>query len=220
MDASAPAPTPSRPAQARESRPSGTRRHPGVPARPPFSFTITAPPGWEALRGDAPSLRDDLVALVARTPLWASLTPKQREGAGTLLGGVARMAASTGAVATLLRVEHDPAGPVVASITLGWMRTAPLRADLDLARVVAGGGSPVETGLGPGLLSHRQEPIGPDAVNVSTQVVAPVPTSVWLAVITGSTGVTPAGVDGPAVAATDAAVLAVARSLGVRRRET
>ncbi len=179
---------------------------------------MTAPPGWEALRADAPSLRDDLLAVVARTPLWAALTPRQREGAGAVLGGIARMAASTGAVATLLRVADAPTGPVIASITLGWMRTAPLRADLDLARVVAGGGAPVTTGLGPGLLSRRHEPVGSDAVGVSSQVVAPVPDSVWLAVLTSSTGVAPEDVEGPAVAATEAALLAVAEGLGVSRR--
>ena len=201
-------PTPSAPG-------SRTPRTPGVPARPPFAFTATAPVGWEALRGDAPSLRDDLVALVARSPLWPALTDRQRRGAASVLTSVARISAATGAVATLLHVGPAAPGsddaPEVSSITLTWLRTAPVLADLDLARLVVPRGGPVETGLGPGVLARRIEDTPTGAEQITSQIAAPLPGSIWLAVLTGTTT---ALVHAPAM---DDALLAVARSLQVDR---
>jgi hypothetical protein len=173
---------------------------------------MAAPGGWEVLRGDARSLRDDLVALVARTALWAQLSERQREGAATLAMGAARLSASTGAVATLLRLGMDDAGqPAVASVSLGWLRTAPVLADLDLARLVLPDGEPVETGLGPGLLTRRDDPVPTGSRNFVRQVVAPVPQSIWLASITGATA-------SPDQAGyVEAAVRHVARTLTVTR---
>ena len=175
---------------------------------------MAAPGGWEVLRGDAKSLRDDLVALVARTELWAQLTERQRQGAATLAAGAARLSASTGAVATLLRLGVDDAGqPAVASVSLGWLRTAPVLADLDLARLVLPGAEPVETGIGPGLLARRDDPVPTGARNLTRQVVAPVPHSIWLASITGATA------SPDLVGHVEAAVRHVARSLTVTRPE-
>ena len=188
------------------------RRVPGVPARPPFAFTMAAPGGWEVLRGDARSLRDDLVALVARSAVWDELTERQREGAATLLTGIARISASTGAVATFLRTGLDSEGrPAVASVSLGWLRTAPVLADLDLARVVLPDGEPVVTGLGPGLLARHQDAVPADGHHRSRQIVAPVPDSVWLATVTGATA------SAELVGDVEFAVRYVARSLGVTR---
>lgn len=187
-------------------------RRPGVPTRPPFPFTLAAPGGWEVLRGDARSLRDDLVALVARTPLWAELTERQRAGAATLATGAARMSAATGAVATLLRLAVDDEGvPAAAAVSLGWLRTAPVLADLDLARQILPDGEQVVTGLGPGLLARRDDDMPSGGHNLTRQVVAPVRDSVWMATVTGSTA-------SPAlVGHVEAAVRHVARSLSVTR---
>lgn len=191
--------------------------HPvGTPARPPFGFTVVAPAGWQALRGDAPSLADDLLALVARTPLWQELDDRRRGGLGHLLHGIARASAATGAVATLLRL---PAGlvpapdeePEVSAISLTWMRTAPVRADLDLARLVLREGDLVATGLGPGLVAVHGRTTVTGGEQHTVQVGVPVPDSVWLAVLTGTTS----GVRH--VPALTEAVLAVAASLQVDR---
>ncbi|GEL98882.1 hypothetical protein [Cellulomonas terrae] len=193
------------------------RRRPGVPARPPFAFTVTAPPGWEAFRGDAKGLRDDLVALVARSALWPTLTERQRLGLANVLRSVAGVSAATGAVATMLRVGGTPVGPDalpdVASLSLTWLRTAPVLADLDLARLVVRDGEPVETGLGPGVLARRVESTPTGADQITSQVAAPLPDSIWLAVLTGTTS---ALEHAPAM---DEALRAVALSLRVDRPE-
>lgn len=191
------------------------RRRPGVPARPPFAFTVTAPPGWEAFRGDAPGLRDDLVAYVARSALWPTLTERQRRGLANVLRSLAGVSAATGAVATMLRVGAGPADaePDVASLSLTWLRTAPVLADLDLARLVVQDGEPVETGLGPGVLARRVEPTPTGAEQITSQVAAPLPDSIWLAVLTGTTS---ALEHAPAM---DEALRAVALSLQVDRPE-
>lgn len=191
-------------------------RRPGVPARPPFAFAAAAPPGWDALRGDAPSLRDDLVALVARSALWPTLTDRQRRGLANVLGSVAGVSAATGAVATLLRVGAPGTAPGdgepdVSSITLSWLRTAPLLADLDLARLVVQHGEPVETGVGPGVVARRVEDTPTGAEQITSQIAAPVPGSIWLAVLTGTTS---ALEHAPAM---DDALLAFAQSLQVDR---
>lgn len=165
-------------------------RPPGVPARPPFAFTATAPPGWETLRGDAVPLRDDLVALVARSALWPTLTDRQRRGVASVLESVARVSAATGAVATLLHVGAPPAAgtePEVSAITLTWLRTTPVLADLDVARLVVTDGEPVETGLGPGVVARRVERTPTGADQITSQVAAPVPGTIWLVVLTGTT---------------------------------
>ena len=193
------------------------RRRPGVPARPPFAFTVTAPPRWEAFRGDAPGLRDDLVALVARSALWPTLTERQRLGLANVLRSVAGVSAATGAVATMLRVGSAPnapdALPDVASLSLTWLRTAPVLADQDLARLVVPDGEPVETGLGAGVLARRVESTPTGAEQITAQVAAPLLESIWLAVLTGTTS---APEHAPAM---DEALLAVALSLRVDRPE-
>lgn len=194
------------------------RRRPGVPARPPFAFTVTAPPGWEAFRGDAKGLRDDLVALVARSALWPTLTERQRLGLANVLRSVAGVSAATGAVATMLRIGGaDPvrpdALPDVASLSLTWLRTAPVLADLDLARLVVRDGEPVETGLGPGVLARRVESTPTGAEQITSQVAAPLRDSIWLAVLTGTTS---ALEHAPAM---DDALRSVALSLRVDRPE-
>ncbi|KQR11796.1 hypothetical protein [Cellulomonas sp. Leaf334] len=193
------------------------RRRPGVPARPPFAFTMTAPSGWEVFRGDAKGLRDDLVALVARSALWPTLTERQRLGLANVLRSVAGVSAATGAVATMLRVgtvQNTPdALPDVASLSLTWLRTAPVLADLDLARLVVRDGEPVETGLGPGVLARRVESTPTGAEQITSQVAAPLPDSIWLAVLTGTSS---ALEHAPAM---DEALRAVALSLRVDRPE-
>ena len=196
--------------------PAPVRRPPaGTPARPPFAFTMRAPAGWTALRGDAVSLGDDLLALVARTPLWQALDDRRRGGLGFLLHGVARASAASGAVATLLRLPDGPSKQgdeaEVSSISLTWLRTAPVRADLDLARLVLREGEPVTTGLGPGLGVTRHETTTGGGEQHTVQVAAPVPDSIWLAVLTGTTTTE------QHVPALEEAVLAVAASLGVDR---
>lgn len=155
---------------------------------------MTAPPGWEAFRGDAPGLRDDLVALVARSALWPTLTERQRLGLANVLRSVAGVSAATGAVATMLRIGGDAPEPVradalpdVASLSLTWLRTAPVLADLDLAGLVVQQGEPVETGLGPGVLARRIETTPTGADQITSQIAAPLPDSIWLAVLTGTT---------------------------------
>lgn len=160
----------------------------GVPARPPFPFRMAAPAGWHALRGDAPSLRDDLLALVTRTALWDALDERRQRGTAALLTAVARTSAATGAVATLVDVDPGRPGtvPRVAAISLTWWRTAPLRADLDLARLLIDADEQIATGLGPGLVRHiaRTTPDGTE--HVSAQLAAPLPDSIWLALLTAS----------------------------------
>ena len=190
------------------------RRPAGTPARPPFGFTLRAPAGWQALRGDTPSLADDLLALVARTPLWEQLDDRRRGGLGVVLHGIARAGAATGGCATLLHLPAPDATPAdehpeVSSISLTWLRTAPLRADLDLARAVLSEGEPVATGLGPGLVTTRADSAASEGHVL--QLAAPVPGSIWLAVLTGTTT---AAAYLPAL---EEAVLAVATSLGVHR---
>ncbi|WP_142159806.1 hypothetical protein [Cellulomonas sp. SLBN-39] len=195
-------------------RPSRPTTPVGTAARPPFGFTVRAPAGWQALRGDAPSLADDLLALVARTPLWQELDDRRRGGLGHLLHGIARASAATGAVATLLRLPAAAASdeePEVSAISLTWMRTAPVRADLDLARLVLREGEPVATGLGPGLVAVHGRTTVTGGEQHTVQVGVPVPDSVWLAVLTGTTS----GVRH--VPALTEAVLAVAASLQVDR---
>lgn len=197
--------------------PSSVRRPPtGTPARPPFAFTLRAPAGWQALRGDAASLGDDLLALVARSPLWQALDDRRRGGLGFLLHGVARASAASGAVATLLRLPDGVAPqtdeePEVSTISLTWMRTAPVRADLDLARLVLREGDAITTGLGPGLTVTRHETTVSGGEQHTVQVAAPVPDSIWLAVLTGTT------TTAQHVPALEEAVQAVATSLEVER---
>jgi len=187
-------------------------RRPGVPARPPFAFTLTAPPGWQVLRGEARTLRDDLVTFAARSPLWARLSDRQRRGAATLLTGLAQISAANGALATLLHLDSDDGELQAAAITLAWLRTAPLRADLDLARLVLGeDGDPVGTGLGPALVARTNMATFDDTQAQTTQIAAPLPDSIWLALISGTT-TTPALAD-----QTDTATLTVASALTLTR---
>ncbi|SFJ64371.1 hypothetical protein [Cellulomonas sp. KH9] len=191
-------------------------RRAGTPARPPFAFTLQAPAGWQTLRGDSASLGDDLLALVARTPLWAALDDRRRGGLGYLLHGVARASAASGALATFLHLPADVTPeqrdePDVSTMSLTWLRTAPVRADLDLARLVLRAGEPVATGLGPGLLATRSEETVTGGEQHTVQVAAPVPDSIWLAVLTGST------TGAPQVPALQRAVRALATSLTVDR---
>lgn len=101
--------------------------------------------------------------------------------------------------------------PEVSAISLTWMRTAPVRADLDLARLVLREGEPVATGLGPGLVAVHGRTTVTGGEQHTVQVGVPVPDSVWLAVLTGTTS----GVRH--VPALTEAVLAVAASLQVDR---
>ena len=179
--------------------------------RPPFGVGLVAPDGWQVLRSAAPTLRDDLLALVARSPAWAALDERRRRGSAVLLGAVAELSAASGALATLLGTDL----PGVAVVTLAWRRTAPLRADLDLARLVAGvdrDAPLVETGTGPGVLVRAQRP-GPAGGPWSTsQLLVPVPGSVWLATLTAT------ALSEQAARAADEALLDVAGSLRVQRR--
>jgi hypothetical protein len=161
-------------------------------------------------------LRDDLMAVVARSALWPTLTVRQRRGLANVLGSVAQVSAATGAVATLLRVgpaAGPDALPEVASIALTWIRTAPILADLDLARLVVENGEPVETGLGTGVVARRVETTPTGAEQITSQIAAPLPDSIWLAVLTGTTS---ALEHAPAM---DDALRAVALSLRVDRPE-
>ncbi|MDC7121892.1 hypothetical protein OMK64_10130 [Cellulomonas fimi] len=135
-------------------------------------------------------MRDDLVGLVARTPLWAALDERRRRGAAAVLVSVARASAGSGALVTLLRLGSAGdarSEPEVSTISLTWLRTAPLRADLTLARVVVQGDATVDTGIGPGLVARRVERTVTGALSSTSQVAAPVPGSIWLAVVTGTT---------------------------------
>lgn len=135
-------------------------------------------------------MRDDLVALVARTPVWAALDERRRRGAAAVLVSVARASAGSGAVVTLLRLGSAgdaSSEPEVSAISLTWLRTAPLRADLTLARLVVQSDEPVDTGIGPGLVARRVERTVTGALSSTSQVAAPVPGSIWLAVVTGTT---------------------------------
>lgn len=187
-----------------------------VPSRPPFAFAATAPPGYEALRGDTPSLRDDLFALVARTPVWTELDERRRRGLASILEAVAQASATARAVATLLRLGDPHAAtdlpPDVSALTLSWLRTAPAVADLDLARLVLRGGEPVETGLGPGVVARRVEHLPGGGALRTAQVAAPLSGSIWLAVVTGTS-------TRAHDTATDDALIALAASLRVDRSQ-
>ena len=165
------------------------------------------------MRGDAASLRDDLLAIVARTPAWAALDERRRRGLATTLSAVADVSGLTGAVAVLLRTGATTGSttPDVSTLTLSWLRTAPVLADLDLARLVVPGDDLVDTGLGPGVIARRIEdsPTGGDSI--TSQIAAPVPDSIWLAVLTGT------ATDVAHAPAMDDALLAFAASLQVDR---
>ncbi|WP_432543068.1 hypothetical protein [Kineococcus sp. SYSU DK002] len=186
------------------------------PVRPPFGFSLDAPDGWEALRSAPGELHDDLLAVVTRSAVWPGLDARRRRGLANLLGLVAQAAAASGAIATFLRSATAPGGdPETGVVTVSWTRTAPLRADLDLARLVleADRSAPeVPTGVGPGVRVDRTG-TGPTGGPWSTtQLAVPVPDSVWLATFTGT------ALAGTSVGAVRQAVAALAGSLRVERR--
>lgn len=168
-----------------------------VAGRPPFAFALTAPAGWVVLPGERRALTEALVAQLRTAPGWARLPSGHRSRFLGLIGDLAAMAASAGTVANFLHLDPhgwDPARPdhvpAVCHLSLAWMKTAPMLADLDLARLVAGEADLVETvdlPAGPGLIRGTVTEHGHGAASYSVDAYVPIPGSLWMAVLAGFT---------------------------------
>lgn len=176
-----------------------------TPARPPFAFTLTAPSGWNTVRHDPRNLPDDLLHLLTGDPAGPRATPEEHRD---LLDAVDRLVpalTAIGPLATFTRTGTTADRRThLDVVTLGWLRTAPVLADLDLARALLGRGRRITSGLGPAVLDAEHD-------RQHVRVAAPVPGSVWLCVVTGVT-------TDPSGGSVERAVRTFADGLGAARR--
>lgn len=169
--------------------------------RPPFPFRVEGPPDWSALRTTREHLRRDVDAMCRTLPGWRELPAADQHATRSMLLDLGSLARDQGAVLTLATGGRDArtGKPFMASLMLSWIRTDPLRADLDLARLVAGAGDYVRVipaRLGNGVLrcdviaaDGDLKPIVPGRYAYTAQAWVPVPRTRWMGMVTGTTPV-------------------------------
>ncbi len=169
--------------------------------RPPFAFRVEGPPDWTSLRTTTEHLPRDVERMCRQLPGWRELAAAEQHATRTMLLDLGALAHDRGAVLTLAAGGRDARTnqPFMASLMLSWLRTDPLRADLDLAQLVAGAGDHVEVipaRLGAGVLRCEViaadgdlKPVVPGRYAYTAQSWVPVPNTRWMGMITGTTPV-------------------------------
>lgn len=174
----------------------GTRSGIGTP---PFGFRIDVPPGWKVLRSDDEHLRHDVERAATDTPGWSSMRPEQQMKVRTFLTGLAVQSKEAGnaLVAADAGVSKDGGELLMGSLTLAWMRTLPLAADITLAELMAEGADEIKRFSGRhsvGILACSVSDTGAEAMAgytgstaYSIQAYVPTPGTAWMGVVTGTT---------------------------------
>jgi hypothetical protein len=164
---------------------------------PPFGFRIEGPDDWALLETAPNRWRRSLERLLDPPGRAGRLpAPTRREAAGVLQDLVA-VAQYSGVVLCLVKLARDAAGRLFyGSLTLSWYDSAPVPADLALARLVVGQADGVEdldTPTGPGLLHRTTETVPADwrelfggATAHAAQALVPVPGTWWTALVSGT----------------------------------
>lgn len=164
---------------------------------PPFGYRIEVPPGWKVLRAGEHA-RDDVERACTATPGWANLAPAQQVGLRQLLTSMTTQAELSGVVLTAADagVDKSTGELLMGSLTLAWVRTAPIEADTALAEVMAEGGREVRQFAGDHSIAVLQCGVADTGTEViegtgrtayQVQAFVPTPGTAWMAVVTGTT---------------------------------
>lgn len=164
---------------------------------PPFGYRIQVPPGWKVLRAGE-QMAADVEKACTTTPGWSNLDPAHQISLRQLLTSVATQAALAGAVLTAVDAGYDRQTRelLMGSLTLAWVRTAPIEADTALAEIMAQGGREVRqfpgshsaAVLSPGVSDTGRQMIdGTGSTAYTIQVYVPTPGTTWMAMVTGTT---------------------------------
>lgn len=164
---------------------------------PPFGYRVEVPPGWKVLRAGEHA-RADVERACTATPGWANLAPAHQVALRQLLTGLTTQAELSGVVLTAADAGVDRASGelLMGSLTLAWVRTAPLEADTALAEVMAEGGREVRQFAGDHSVAVLQCGVADTGVEVvegtgrtayQVQAFVPTPGTAWMAVVTGTT---------------------------------
>lgn len=164
---------------------------------PPFGYRIEVPPGWKVLRAGEHA-RDDVERACTATPGWANLAPAQQVGLRQLLTSITTQAELSGVVLTAADagVDKSTGELLMGSLTLAWVRTAPIEADTALAEVMAEGGREVRQFAGDHSIAVLQCGVADTGTEViegtgrtayQVQAFVPTPGTAWMAVVTGTT---------------------------------
>lgn len=164
---------------------------------PPFGYRIEVPPAWKVLRAGEHA-RDDVELACTATPGWANLAPAQQVGLRQLLTSMTTQAELSGVVLTAADagVDKSTGELLMGSLTLAWVRTAPIEADTALAEVMAEGGREVRQFAGDHSIAVLQCGVADTGTEViegtgrtayQVQAFVPTPGTAWMAVVTGTT---------------------------------
>lgn len=164
---------------------------------PPFGYRIQVPPGWKVLRAGE-SMAADVEKACTTTPGWSNLDPAQQMSLRQLLTSMATQAVLAGAVLTAADAGYDRQTHelLMGSLTLAWIRTAPIEADTALAELMAEGsamvrqfpGSHSVAVLSAGVSNTGREVLeGTGTTAYTIQAYVPTPGTTWMAMVTGTT---------------------------------
>jgi hypothetical protein len=160
---------------------------------PPFGFQVEGPDDWAVLETAPDAWRRSLDRLLSASPGWDRLPAARRRAGRGLFEDVVALAQRYGVLLTLVKFGADRSGKLFAgSLSVGWYDSTPVRADIALARLVAGWADYVEefeTPAGPAVL--RCEVVEEDFPAVlaedrraaTAQVFLPVRRTAWTAVL-------------------------------------
>lgn len=164
---------------------------------PSFGYRVQVPPGWKVLR-TGHELSADVEKACTATPGWPNLDPAQQMSLRQLLTSIATQASLAGAVLTAADAGYDRGSGelLMGSLTLAWVRTAPIEADTALAELMADGGAEVRQFPGAhsvGVLSAAVSDTGRELLEgtgtraYTIQAYVPTPGTTWMGLVTGTT---------------------------------
>ncbi|WGW12641.1 hypothetical protein LWF01_02405 [Saxibacter everestensis] len=161
--------------------------------RPPFGFQVSPQPGWQLMPPGGDELRNAAKDYIFGQA-FGNYSTAQKASILEAIRDVGSLSKSMGAVANLIHStpqdSHDAVR--ISSIVFSWVKSAPMLADLDLAKVIIGDGDMLEEialPVGPAMIKGEVTRLGSSASGdgeiYTVQVVAPVPGSLWFAMFTG-----------------------------------
>jgi hypothetical protein len=163
--------------------------------RPPFAFRIEGPDDWVLLETAQATWRGSVERLLDQHAGTPRMPASLRRRAVAVFEEVVAATRQTGVLLCLAKLAWDGRGqPFCGSLTLSWLDSTPVAADLAFARLVAGPADRLEeldTPSGRALLCGEvvQAPPGelfPGGRAWSSQAYVPVAGTTWIALISGT----------------------------------
>jgi hypothetical protein len=167
--------------------------------RPPFAYRVSGPDDWLLLETEPNAWQPSVERILAGSrPALARLSASERRQLRDLLETVVVAAQQTGVVLSLVKLARAGADGELfcGSLALSWYDSAPVMADMEFCRMVAGDAEELEEfdgTAGPALLRceavRHQEPwdtIFPGERAYVAQGFVPVEKTSWTALVTGT----------------------------------